>query len=274
MQTSTPKLQRTRTALSLLELIYHSVVRNIRKTHRNALVGLLLNILQTVIFVAAFYVMFSVLGVRAAAIHQADFLIYLMSGIFLFLTHTKAMGAVVGSEGPTSPMMQHAPLNTVVTITAAAVGALYLQVLSLVVVLFLYHMLFVPVVIDDPIGAIGMLLLAWFSGAAIGMVLLAVKPWFPEFVGIVSTLYSRANMVASGKMFVANALPGVMLAMFYWNPLFHAIDQCRGYVFANYTPHNTNLTYPIVLSIVLLMIGLMGEFYTRRHASVSWGAKR
>jgi hypothetical protein len=26
--------------------------------------------------------------------------------------------------------------------------------------------------------------------------------------------------------------------------------------------------------MVLLMIGLMGEFYTRRHASLSWGARR
>jgi hypothetical protein len=25
---------------------------------------------------------------------------------------------------------------------------------------------------------------------------------------------------------------------------------------------------------VLLMIGLMGEFYTRRHASISWNARR
>jgi hypothetical protein len=24
---------------------------------------------------------------------------------------------------------------------------------------------------------------------------------------------------------------------------------------------------------VLVMIGLMGEFYTRQHASISWGAK-
>jgi hypothetical protein len=26
--------------------------------------------------------------------------------------------------------------------------------------------------------------------------------------------------------------------------------------------------------LVLLMIGLMGEFYTRKHASISWNARR
>ncbi len=269
-----PRLVHTRTALSMLELIYHSTVREIRKTHRNALMGLLLNILQTIIFIVAFYYMFNLIGVRGSGIYQADFLIYIMSGIFLFLTHSKAMGAVIKSDGPTSAMMQHAPLNTVITICSSALAALYTQLLALFVVLFLYHALITPVVIDHPIGAFGMLLLAWFSGVAIGVIFLALRPWYPEFVTIASSIYSRANMIASGKMFVANALPGSILVLFDWNPLFHAIDQARGFAFIHYTPHNSNIAYPIILSLVLIVIGLMGEHYTRRHASVSWGASR
>ena len=113
-----------------------------------------------------------------------------------------------------------------------------------------------------------------FSGAAIGMVFLAAKPWFPTPVSILSTVYQRANMIASGKMFVANSLTPAMLAVFDWNPLFHTIDQARGAAFVNYFPRNSNWEYALWVSIVLLMIGLMGEFYTRRHASASWGARR
>jgi ABC-type polysaccharide/polyol phosphate export permease len=120
----------------------------------------------------------------------------------------------------------------------------------------------------------GMLLLAWFTGAAIGLVLLALKPWFPTFVATFATVYQRANMIASGKMFVANMLPGYMLRMFDWNPLFHTIDQARGFVFVNYSPNNSNVMYPVIIAITLTMIGLMGEFYTRRHASSSWEARR
>jgi hypothetical protein len=29
-----------------------------------------------------------------------------------------------------------------------------------------------------------------------------------------------------------------------------------------------------VIGLVLIMVGLMGEFYTRRHASISWSARR
>ena len=260
-------------ALAILELVYHSIVRDVRKAHGNAIMSILVNMLQAAIFVLAFYFMFQILGLRRSAV-RGDFLLYIMSGIFLFLTHTKTLGAVVGSDGPASPMMQHAPMNTIISILSAAVGALYIQTLSLFAILFIYDVVFTDITIEDPISAYGCLLIAWFSGMAIGVVLLSVKPWFPRFVGIFSTVYQRANMVASGKMFLANSLPGYMLAMFDWNPLFHAIDQCRGFVFINYFPRYSSISYPIYVSLALIMIGLMGEFYTRRHASISWNARR
>lgn len=265
--------RRRHTAAGTLELIYYGIVRETRKSHGNAIIGLFMSMLQTIVFVLAFYFMFSILGLKGVAI-RGDFLLYILSGIFLFLTHTKALGAVVGSEGPASPMMKHAPMNTSIAILSAALGSLYIQILSLVFILFIYHVAFTPIHIEDPIGVMGMILLAWFTGVAIGMVLLALKPWFPSVVGIASSVYSRANMIASGKMFVANTLPSFMLAMFDWNPLFHAIDQSRGFMFINYNPHYSNITYTLTVGVVLLMLGLMGEFFTRQNASASWYARR
>ncbi|MDJ0628437.1 MAG: ABC transporter permease [Rhodobacter sp.] len=258
-------------AFNLLELSYHATVRNIRKSHGNAIIGLLMSLVQTVILVAVFYVMFSILGLRGSAI-RGDFLLYIMSGVFLFLTHNKAVSAVMGSEGPTSAMMLHAPMNTTISIVSSALATLYIQTLALIVVLFVYHVGFNRIELFQPVPGFGMFLLAWFSGCAVGMVLLALKPWFPAFVGVVMQIYTRANMVASGKMFVANTLPGYMLAMFDWNPLFHCIDQARGFIFINYNPHYSSISYPMILSVTLIVIGLMGEFYTRKHASASWSA--
>ncbi|KPP86478.1 MAG: ABC-type polysaccharide/polyol phosphate export system permease component [Rhodobacteraceae bacterium HLUCCO07] len=260
-------------AFIILELVYHSVVRSVRKSHGNAVMALLINMMQVAIMVVVFYAMFSLLDMRRSAI-RGDFLLYIMSGIFLYMTHVKTLGAVVGSEGPAAPMMQHAPMNTIVSILSAALGALYIQVLSLFLILFGYYVIINRFVIEQPVAAFGAFLIAWFTGFAVGVVLLAIKPWFPTFVSIFSTFYTRANMIASGKMFVANTLPGYMLAMFDWNPLFHAIDQARGFIFVNYFPRNSSLEYPIIVGIALLMIGLIGEFYTRRHASLSWSARR
>ncbi len=261
------------TALEIAEVVYHSTVRSVRKKHSNAFIALGVNMLQVVIFVGVFYLMFSILGLRGAAI-RGDFLVYIMSGIFLFMTHVKTLQAVVASEGPANPMMQHAPMNTIISICSAALGALYIQILSLFLILFGYHVGVTPVEIDKPISAFGMLMIAWFAGLALGIVLLALKPWFPTVVQVLSVLYMRANMIASGKMFVANSLPSFMLAMFDWNPLFHLIDQARGFAFINYVPRYSNWEYAITVALILVMLGLMGEFYTRRHASASWEARR
>ena len=169
-------------SLNVMELIYHNTVRSIRKGHRHALLGLVVNILQTVILVLVFYFMFDVLGLRGNAI-RGDFVLFLFSGIFLYMTNIKALGAVVSAEGPTSAMMLHAPMNTAIAIGSAALASLYIQILSVAVVLGVYHMAFTPVEILDPIGALGMLLLAWLNGVAVGMVALALQPWWPSYVG-------------------------------------------------------------------------------------------
>ncbi len=273
MQARTGSFARVGAAFTLTELIYHASVRAIRKTHGNAIIGLMMNIAQMIMLVAVFYAVFLLIGFGNRGI-RGDFLLYVMTGVFLFMCHVKAMTAVVQSEGPTSPMMKHAPMNTYVAIGAAALSQLYIQLLSVLVVLFLYHAIWTPVEVHDPLGAILMLLLAWSSGVAIGLVFLAIKPWSPGFTQIASQFYARLNMFASGKMFVANTLPGFMLPYFDWNPLFHIIDQARGHAFLNYTPHNSSNDYALWVTVVVLMLGLMGEAYTRKHASISWGARQ
>jgi len=255
----------------MLNLIFEAAVREVRSTNSNAIIGLLSSILTSVIMIMAFYLMFTLLGLRGAPL-RGDMMLFMMTGIFLFLTHTKAVGAVSGADGPTSPMMLHGPMNTIIAICGAALGSLYIQFLTLVLVLTAYHTLFNPITIQDPVGGLGMFLLAWLTGCAIGMLLLAAKPWAPGLVNLATTIYRRANMIASGKMFAANTLPNSILVMFSWNPLFHTIDQSRTYVFLNYSSDVTNISYPVYLSITFIMLGLMGEFFTRKHASASWGA--
>ncbi len=260
------------TGFELLELIYHATIRNLRKSHGNAIFGLVMSVINAGIVLAIFVVMFHILGMRRVAI-RGDFILFVMSGVFMFLTHTKALGAVSGADGPTSPMMMHAPMNPVVAVTAAALSALYQQTLAAVVIMFLYHALITPITIHDPVGLAGVYLLAWFSGAAIGLIFYAAKPWNPEVIGILAMVYARANMIASGKMFAANNATASVRSKFDWNPLYHTIDQGRGYMFLNYHPRYTSLDYPIYAALVCILIGLMGQFFTRKYASLSWGKR-
>jgi ABC-type polysaccharide/polyol phosphate export permease len=269
MFSPTRKASAARNFFSQLELIYHASIRQVRKSHGNAIIGLLMNMMQTVMMIIVFYVMYKVLGLTSMRV-RGDFILYIMSGIFLFFTHTRTLGAVSAAEGSTSAMMKHAPMNPIVSVAAAAIGTLYVQLLSMALVLGIYSVAFHPVEIHDPTGALGMIMLAWSSGVGIGLIFRAFRPWQPELVTIATTIFMRANMVASGKMFVANSLPPRIRDYFSWNPLFHTIDQCRGFVFENYNPHFTSYMYPVYVTLACLMFGLIAEFYTSQHASLSW----
>ena len=260
--------------LAFLEQVYFGTVRSMRKSSgRNAVLGLIGSMAQTVVFVMAFYFMFQLMGVRTSPI-EGDYMLYIISGIAMFMIHNTAVQTVSKAEGPTSGMMQHAPMNTMIAVCSAALQSLYQQTITVGTILLIYHLAFNPVYIFNPIGLAGVFLLSWFTGVAIGMVFLALTPWHPPLVNILLMVYRRVNMLASGKMFVANTLPSFMLAMFDWNLLFHCVDQARGMMFINYSPMHSNLSYPPKVPLVAMVLGLMCEFFTPKRASMSWGSTR
>ena len=257
----------------VLSVIYFTMVQNIRGGHRNAVIGIIISIMRAVIMVAVFYIMFVLIGVRSSPI-RGDFILYIMSGIFLYLTHVMTVRQLANAISPKQPTMLHGPMNAVVAFFASTFSILYQQTLAIVVMLLIYHLVISPITIDDPIGAYGMVLVAWGSGCAVGLIFGVLTPWFPNSMPLIMTFYIRANMIASGKMFLANSLPAYQLWLFDWNPLFHAIDQARGFAFLHYTPMHSQIAYPVILTLVLLLIGLMMEFFSRQRSSVSWFAGR
>jgi ABC-type polysaccharide/polyol phosphate export permease len=257
--------------IATLELIFHVAVRDIRMSSSNALIGLIVTVLQSTIMLGTFWFMNNVLGMRGSAV-RGDYLLYMMSGIFIYMTHVKTMRAIAKSDGPTSAMMKHAPMNTVVSISGQALATLYQQVLAIIVILFIYNTVAKRIEIEFPVAAFGMLILAWISGIGVGMIFKAATPWAPEFFRVATSVYAAVNMIASGKMFLVNTLPPRTRFWFSWNPLFHLIDQTRGFVFLNYNPHYTSITYAAIVCAVLLFFGLLGDSFTKQYASASWAA--
>ena len=256
-------------AFTTLSLIYFQTVYNLRNEHRNAIIGLLLTILQSLIFLMAFILIYAVMGVRNSPI-RGDFILYMMSGIFIFMVHSQAAGAVAGSHSISGQLNRHKTLSPAVLIASSALAVLYRQTISSIAILWLYHTIIAPIGIDTFPGVLAMYLLGWFSGACMGLVFLGIRPWSPRGAKIVTTIYQRINMFASGKMFVGNLIPSMMLPWFTWNPLFHIIDQMRGFVFVNYDPQRSDPLYALWFALAMMMVGLLINFTTRKYESISW----
>ena len=84
--------------LAFLEQVYFGTVRGMRKSSgRNAVLGLIGSMMQTVIFIMAFYCMFQLMGVRSSPI-KGDYMLYIISGIAMLMTHNTAVQAVAGAD--------------------------------------------------------------------------------------------------------------------------------------------------------------------------------
>ncbi|MGY9029568.1 MAG: hypothetical protein ACKVIU_06900 [Rhodobacterales bacterium] len=55
----------------------------------------------------------------------------------MYITHNSAVMAVAGAEGPTSTMLQLAPMNTLISTCSSALRALYTQVITLSTILLI-----------------------------------------------------------------------------------------------------------------------------------------
>lgn len=259
--------------VQFFELLYHSTVREIRKQHTNPVIGLINDIIQSAMYVVFFIFFIRILGMRESAIRGSEIL-YVMTGVFLFLVHNKAAGAVIGTKGALNQMNLHRNVNEILNILSAAIAALYIQFLAIVILLFFSHVLLEPIEFYRPRGVLFAFFIAWFSGICIGYFFMNLSVKYPKAGKIIFMTYSRANMIFSGKMFLANSLPSYMLPMFTWNPLFHTIDHARDSAFVNYTAHRTDIMYPIYLSLGVLFIAFLIGHYMRKNASQSWKARR
>ncbi|MEP3667923.1 MAG: hypothetical protein ABJN42_14460 [Roseibium sp.] len=258
--------------VELLVSIHEAAAREIRKMNANTGLGIVVNLGQNLIMISVMYCAAWVMGFGASLI-RGDYLIYVITGIFLYMVHVKTMAAVSSAEGPLSPGMRNIPINQTVSSLGAAIASLWMQAISVAIIMFLYDALWEPLVFQDLAGMSVMIVLAWISGIGLGMLLTAIRPWSSDVSSLISQLYMRVSMILSGSMFVANALPEMFLPWFMWNPLFHMVDQARGAAFINYNPWFTSAAYAAAMAFAILIVGALAQYNTRVKASASWFSK-
>ena len=259
-------------------VIYHMTVRNARGGRGHAGLALVNQVMFMVLLIILLGLVMTYGFQMRRNLIRGDFILFLMTGIFMFRMHVQTIRQFGINEG--AGAFKHTQASAPVQMAASALSTLYSQMLSILCVLGIYYAVVVPwgtgypFEIVHPIGALWMIILSWLTAICVGLLLAAVGPWAPRPVAIFRMLYIRVQFIASGKMFLGNDMPGASLKYFEWNPLFHIIDQARGYTFMNYFPRNSNIVYPLKFCLVVIVLGLMIEFVTRRSVSASWSKSR
>ncbi len=267
MATTSPTKSMFFGALEFMDLIFHSIVREVRTQSGNATFGILKEVSGIVIFVGLFYMISVFMGSGAAI--RGSLMMFLLSGIILFLVHIRAVASVRSASKATSAIMMHSPMTVILSILAKAFAGLYLQFVAILIVTTVLWIFGTDLSVNNPGGLVLPFIFSWASGIAVGMLLLVVAPFIPFVITTISPLYQRAQMFTSGKFIPAAYMPGVMVGWFSWNPLFHTIDQARVAIFVNYNSDVSNMSYPIYFTAGMLTLSLMGEFWARKNLSKS-----
>ncbi|PIE43416.1 MAG: ABC transporter [Gammaproteobacteria bacterium] len=116
-------------------------------------------------------------------------------------------------------------------------------------------------------AAIEQVLAAFFTtallGIGIGTTNAVIASMWDTWIQIEQVL-TRPLFFLSGIFYVPSQLPPEAILFLRWNPVLHLVEWFRNGYYANYNSLVLDKSYPILLGIGLLMIGLAGERFFRK----------
>ncbi|MBS9783629.1 MAG: ABC transporter permease [Pasteurella sp.] len=104
---------------------------------------------------------------------------------------------------------------------------------------------------------------AFFLGLSVG-ILNAVTFSLWKTWGQIEKILSRPLFFISGIFYVPSQLPKEAIAVLQWNPVLHLVEWMREGYYPNYNSLILDKSYPVLLALLLLMVGLASERFTRK----------
>lgn len=251
--------------VAFIMIVYSLVVRDLRTEHKNAALGILISVAQPIVAGLIFYLFITLMGGGGGKV-RGDDLTFIVLGFVVFFMHIRTVGAVAGSLR--EDMLNHQRLSPFLLVSVKAISSAYKIVLALIIMIVLNYLLRDVYEMQDLLHFLAVVFWCWVGGIAVGIIFLAAIRYF-TWGGLLHTTYTRVMFFTSGKFFVANNLPGSIRGFMDWNPLFHLLDQSRDAAFLNYTARTTNMEYPIIVYLAVLVIAMLIEHYVRTNYSQS-----
>ena len=256
-------------ALNYGFLIWALTVRALREASGGAIIGVLKGILMAFTFCIAFYLLMSFMGLAGLTV-RGDMMVFILIGVGFFFTAKMTMMAAMKAMTGSWALTRHPHLTPVLFVYAESLATLYNWTLAIMTIYIANGLVKGSFDLQEPIMFFPIYFITWLTGVGAGMVMGFGMFYFSWFAMIKRILF-KLIFFSAGKFTNANLIPTDMLWFFYWNPLFHLIDQMRDAAFVNYTARKTNLEYPIFVCLGLLLLGHILHDYMLRHRNEMTG---
>lgn len=215
-------------------------------------------------WIALVVVAFQFLG-RTTPIH-APMALFVATGILPYAVFRQVVTSMMRSVIANRYLVYFPPVDATEILLASALLEL-LNTMIVAVIIFGGIMLIYEVGAPaDLLMVLYGLALAWVLGTGFGRLAAALGQWSDTLARVIP-LALRPLFWLSGIFFTATELGGGAQALFWWNPLFHAIEILREGYFLGYASPISSGWYPLVVALSFYLCSLLIETYVRASNS-------
>ncbi|MDG2472670.1 MAG: ABC transporter permease [Pseudomonadales bacterium] len=118
---------------------------------------------------------------------------------------------------------------------------------------------------SDPLKVLLIILLLFLFSLGAGFFVSVIGVLYEEASQLIN-IFMRPLYFVSGIFFPLEIMPKEYHIYLLWNPLLHAVEQFRAAWFSNYPAGETSLTYILIWSLSILLIGL--AYYRKNRTRV------
>lgn len=203
------------------------------------------------------FLLFIFTVVSAHVMGGIDSAIWTMTGILGFFMFRRTMNVGMGAVFMSKPLFTYRQVRPVDAVLVRAVAEGLLMFVIILVLLGVAALFGVDVWPDQPLTALGTLLVLWMLGLGMGMVLSVPREFVSETENLVN-LVMTPLFLASGIFIPIASIPQPYRDWLLLNPVGHALDILRlGFASHYQILPEINLGFPVAVALASIFLGLM-----------------
>lgn len=245
-----------------LRVIHALALRETRTRFGAHQLGYLWSILEPVLWVLTFYVVFTIANRPSPT--GMDIVTFITTGLIPYDLFTRTLNNVSQAVNGNRALLfypQVQPLDLAFSRTLLEFST---SIVVLVVIMGAHGMIVGGGMPQDPLNVMLGVFLASLLGLSVGLVFCSL--------GVVSNVVDRVRgpllrpmFWLSGLFFTADSLPDRARAMLLYNPVLHTVELVRGGWFPEYSVQHARPGYVVAWIIGFLFLGLVLERVVRRR---------
>lgn len=245
-----------------IQVVYALIMRETRTRFGLNRLGYLWALLEPILFIATFALVFQVFG--RAAPDRMPIVPFLATGFLPYLLFRETSGRGLHAVEANRGLLFYPQVRPLDLVLARALLEIATNIVAFVMIVGAYSAYSGQFEIADPLQIVIGFGLAAGIGASLGLILCAAS----VFSTLVERLHApllRPLFWFSGLMYPTGQLPINYRNLLSYNPIVHAVELTRAGYFRGYRADHVSVSYPLMWITVLFFLGLTLERVARRR---------